>query len=80
MNPPFYTPPPREPEPSEFLADALSVNDRKCIGCMTHGKDIMISFTRKGDPVVYDLFLTHEQATTLVTALLPLVARPSKHP
>lgn len=75
MNSPTYIPLPRDPEPSEFLAESLSVHNRKCIGCMTHGKDIMISFTRKGDPMVYDLFLTYEQAKNLTVSLLELVAR-----
>lgn len=75
MNSPTYIPLPRDPEPSEFLAESLSVHNRKCIGCMTHRKDIMISFTRKGDPMVYDLFLTYEQARNLTESLLELVAR-----
>lgn len=64
--------------PSEFLADTLSVHNQNCIGCMTHRRHVMVSFTRKGDPVVYDLFLTHEQAKNLTVSLLDLVARPTR--
>lgn len=61
---------PRDPEPSEFVAVNLSVHDRECIGCQTHGRHIMLSFTRMGDPVVYDLFLTKSQTMNLASALL----------
>lgn len=80
MNSPTYTPLPRDPGPTEFLAESLSVHNRECIGCQTHGRDTMISFTRKGDPVVYDLFLNAEQRVSLATQLVQLTARAIKSP
>lgn len=59
----------RDPEPSEFIAESLSVHDQNCIGCQTHRRHVMVSFTRKGDPAVYDLFLTEHQTTRLAAKL-----------
>lgn len=70
MNSPTHTPLPRDPGPTEFLAESLSVHNRKCIGCLTHGMDTMISFARKGDPVVYDLFLKSHLSGFLLESLL----------
>lgn len=75
MNSPTYTPLPRPPAATEFIAKSIRAYGPDCIGCLTHGKDVMISFAREGDPVVYDLFLTYEQATKLTAALLNLTAR-----
>lgn len=75
MNSPTYTPLPRDPGPTEFIAESLSVYNQECLGCQTHGRHVMVSFSRKGEPLVYDLFLTREQAKNLTVSLLDLVAR-----
>lgn len=78
MNSPTYTPLPRPPAATEFIAKSIRAYGPDCIGCLTHGKDVMISFAREGDPVVYDLFLTRGQVIKLTTSLLDLVVQPTE--
>ena len=65
---------PRPPEPSEFVAKTLSVHGPKSVGCQTHGRHAMVSFTREGDHTVYDLLLTADQAARLIDGLVSIVS------
>lgn len=52
----------------------ITAQGKDCIGCQKHQKDIMISYTSKGEDQIIDLFLTEYQARTLLENLNKLFA------
>lgn len=52
-----------------FEPENLQVHGNKCIGCIEHKKDIMISFDIEKNQYIHDLFLTTEQAERLISLL-----------
>ena len=48
---------------------SITVHGNECIGCKKHNKDIMIAYTDNNSDEIIDLFLSTEQAESLLKRL-----------
>lgn len=53
----------------EATAATVRAYNRKCIGCIRQGADVMISFQTLPEAMVNDLFLRQSQAKALLAEL-----------
>ena len=58
----------------ETIIDSIRAYDKQVFGCKNNERDVMISFSGGGEKIlVNDLFLTQEQAETLLEDLQRVV-------
>ena len=52
-----------------FKPNNIQIYNKKCIGCINHDKDIMLSFDNEDEIEIHDLFLSTQQAKRIIELL-----------